>query len=92
VVWEDSTAVRRRIRLRVSRDGAKTFDEARSLSTAIKGYASDVTASPAGDVVVVWHGAVSPHQDRGPDASRERRALSAARGDGLAATRLERRA
>ena len=55
VVWEESTAVRRRIRLRVSRDGGKTFDEAQSLSTAIKAYAPDVAATPGGDIVVVWH-------------------------------------
>ena len=55
MVWEESTAVRRRVRLRVSRDGGKTFDEAQSLSTAIKAYAPDVAATPGGDIVVVWH-------------------------------------
>jgi hypothetical protein len=54
-VWEESTAVRRRVKLRVSRDGGKSFDEARSLSTAIKAYAPAVAAGPGGDVVAVWH-------------------------------------
>jgi hypothetical protein len=55
VVWEESTAVRRRVRLRSSLDGGKTFAEAQSLSTAIKAYAPDVAAAPNGDFVVVWH-------------------------------------
>jgi hypothetical protein len=55
VVWEESTAVRRRIRLRLSRDGGQTFEEAHSLSPAIKAYAPAIAATPAGDLVVVWH-------------------------------------
>jgi hypothetical protein len=55
VVWEESTAVRRRIRLRVSRDGGKTFGETHALSTAIKAYAPAIAATPAADIVVVWH-------------------------------------
>ena len=55
MVWEESTAVRRRIRVRVSPDGGKTFAEAQPLSTAIKAYAPAVTATPGGDLIVVWH-------------------------------------
>jgi hypothetical protein len=61
VVWEESTAVRRRIRLRASRDGGKTFDEPRSLSTAIRAYMPDVAATAGGDVAVVWHEESFPH-------------------------------
>ena len=55
VVWEDSTAVRRRVKLRLSIDGGKVFAEAQSLSTAIKAYAPDVAVTPTGDFVVVWN-------------------------------------
>jgi hypothetical protein len=55
VAWEESTAVRRRITLRVSLDGGKTFAEAQSLSAAIKAYGPDIAAAPGGDVVLVWH-------------------------------------
>jgi hypothetical protein len=55
VAWEDATAVRRRIRIRTSRDGGRTFAAAQSLSTAIKAYAPDVAAAPNGDFVAVWH-------------------------------------
>ncbi len=55
MVWEDSTAVRRRIRLRVSRDGGTISSAPQSLSTAIKAYAPDVAATPNGDFVAVWH-------------------------------------
>jgi hypothetical protein len=55
VVWEEATAVRRRIRLRVSRDGGKSFGAAQSLSPAIKAYGPAVATTPAGDIVVAWH-------------------------------------
>ncbi len=55
IVWEDSTAVRRRIRLRVSLDGGRSFSSPQSLSTAVKAYAPDVAVAPNGDFVVVWH-------------------------------------
>ena len=61
VVWEESTAVRRRIRLRASRDGGKTFDQALSLSAAIKAYMPDVVATPAGEFAVAWHEERFPH-------------------------------
>jgi hypothetical protein len=55
VVWEDSTAVRRRVLLRYSSDGGRTFSPIQSLSPALKAYAPDIAASPLGGVVVVWH-------------------------------------
>ncbi len=61
VVWEESTAVRRRIRLRASRDGCKTFAEALTLSAAIKAYMPDVAATPGGDFAVTWHEERFPH-------------------------------
>lgn len=55
VVWEDSTAVRRRVRLRASVDGGRSFGPPQSLSTALKAYAPDVAVAPNGDFVAVWH-------------------------------------
>ncbi|MEW6298593.1 MAG: hypothetical protein AB1671_12730 [Thermodesulfobacteriota bacterium] len=55
VVWEDSTAVHRRVVLRYTRDGGRTFSPPQVLSQALKAYAPDVTVSPTGEVVVVWH-------------------------------------
>jgi hypothetical protein len=55
VVWEDSTAVRRRVLLRYTTDGGRTFSPPRSLSSAIKAYAPDVTLAPDGSFLVAWH-------------------------------------
>lgn len=55
IVWEDSTAVRRRVLARVSRDAGKTFAPIEQLSTAVKSYAPAVTTSPAGGFVVAWN-------------------------------------
>jgi hypothetical protein len=55
VVWEDATAVRRRILLRASADGGRTLGPVQVLSRAIKAYAPDVAALPDGDFVVAWH-------------------------------------
>ncbi len=55
MVWEDSTAVRRRVLLRYTTDRGKTFSPVHTLSQAIKAYAPDVTAEPDGDFVVSWH-------------------------------------
>lgn len=55
VVWEDATAVRRRVLLRYTTDGGRTFSPAQSLSPALKAYAPDVSVSPSGGFVVVWH-------------------------------------
>jgi hypothetical protein len=55
LVWEDATAVRRRILLRASVDGGRTLGPVQVLSRAIKTYMPDVTALPDGDFVVAWH-------------------------------------
>jgi hypothetical protein len=55
VVWEDATAVRRRILLRASADGGRTLGPVQVLSRAIKAYMPDVAALPDGDFVVAWH-------------------------------------
>jgi hypothetical protein len=54
VVWEDSTAVRRRILVRTTRDGGRTLSPPQSLSPAIKAWAPAVAATPAG-FIIVWH-------------------------------------
>jgi hypothetical protein len=55
IVWEDATAVRRRVLLRYTTDGGETFSPIHVLSQAIKAYAPDITRAPTGDFVVVWH-------------------------------------
>ncbi|HVY54933.1 MAG TPA: sialidase family protein, partial [Thermodesulfobacteriota bacterium] len=55
LVWEDSTAVRRSIYLRMSRDGGKTFGESAVLSKAVKSFAPDIAAAPDGGFVVARH-------------------------------------
>src|SRR6185503_12883966 len=54
LVWEDSTAVRRRILLRSVATGGRTLGPARTLSTAIKAWAPAVVAVPGG-ALVAWH-------------------------------------
>jgi hypothetical protein len=55
VVWEDATAVRRRVLLRYTTDGGRTLSPIQTLSQAIKAYAPDVTVIPTGGFAVVWH-------------------------------------
>jgi hypothetical protein len=55
IVWEDATAVRRRVLARYSTDGGRTMSAPQALSQAIKAYAPDVAAAPNGDFVVAWH-------------------------------------
>jgi hypothetical protein len=55
VVWEESTAVRRRILLRYTVDGGRTLSPVHVLSTAIKAYMPDVTLAPDGSFLVAWH-------------------------------------
>ena len=55
IVWEDATAVRRRVLLRASTDGGRTLGPVRVLSDAVKAYAPDVKVTPAGDFLVAWH-------------------------------------
>ena len=54
IVWEDSTAVRRRVVIRTTRDGGRTLSPPRTLTQAVKAFAPDVAAGPAG-FVLVWH-------------------------------------
>lgn len=55
IVWEDVTAVRRRVLLRYSSDGGRTLSPIRMLSTAIKAYEPDIAVAPDGSFVVAWH-------------------------------------
>ena len=55
MVWEDATAVRRRVLLRYTTDSGETLSPIHILSQAIQAYAPDVAASPTGACVVVWH-------------------------------------
>jgi hypothetical protein len=54
IVWEEATAVRRRVLMRYSTDGGRTLSAPQSLSDAIKAYAPDVAAAPGGEFVVAW--------------------------------------
>ena len=53
IVWEDATAVRRRVLMREAT--ATTITPVRTLSNAIKAYAPDVTLGADGDALVAWH-------------------------------------
>jgi hypothetical protein len=55
IVWEEATAVRRRVMLRYSLDGGRTLSGPQALSPALKAYAPDVAVAPSGDFVVAWH-------------------------------------
>ena len=55
IVWEESTAVRRRILLRYTLDGGRTLSAIHVLSTAIKAYSPDITFAPDGSFLVAWH-------------------------------------
>ena len=54
VVWEDSTAVRRRVIMRTTLDGGRTLSPPQTLTQAVKAFAPDVAVAPGG-FVVVWH-------------------------------------
>jgi hypothetical protein len=54
IVWEDSTAVRRRVVMRTTLDGGRTLSPPQTLTQAVKAFAPDVTAAPGG-FLVVWH-------------------------------------
>jgi hypothetical protein len=54
VVWEESTAVRRRVMLQAIDDGGRPQGAPRALSQAIKAYAPDVAVAGDG-LVVAWH-------------------------------------
>lgn len=55
IVWEEVTAVRRRVMLRYSIDGGRTLSAPQPLSQALKAYAPDVAVGPSGEFVVAWH-------------------------------------
>jgi hypothetical protein len=55
VAWQDATAVRRRVLVRVSASGGTAFGPARVLSPAIKAFAPDVAVGPDGRFLVAWH-------------------------------------
>jgi len=55
VVWEESTAVRRRILLRYTLDAGRTLSPIHVLSRAIKAYAPDVAFASDGSFLVAWH-------------------------------------
>jgi hypothetical protein len=54
IVWEDLTAVRRRIVMRTTLDGGRTLSPPQTLTQAVKAFAPDVVVAPGG-FVVVWH-------------------------------------
>lgn len=54
IVWEDATAVRKRILARAVLDGGRTLGAVRVLSEALKAWAPDIVAAGP-DFVVVWH-------------------------------------
>jgi hypothetical protein len=54
VVWEDSTAVRRRVIMRTTLDGGRTLSPPQTLTQAVKAFAPDVVVAPGG-FLVVWH-------------------------------------
>jgi hypothetical protein len=53
IVWEDSTAVRRRVLMREAT--ARGLGAVQVLSQAVKAYAPDVVMSAAGEPIVAWH-------------------------------------
>jgi len=55
VVWEESTAVRRRMLLRYTADAGRSLSPIHVLSSAIKAYAPDVAFAPDGGFLVAWH-------------------------------------
>ncbi|MEX2220862.1 MAG: sialidase family protein [Candidatus Rokuibacteriota bacterium] len=55
IVWEESTAVRRRILLRYTLDTGRTLSPIRVLSSAIKAYAPDIAFAADGSFLVAWH-------------------------------------
>jgi len=47
--------VRRRILFRYTADGGRTFSAIQTLSTAIKAWEPDITATPDGSFLIAWH-------------------------------------
>ncbi len=61
IVWEDSTAVRRRVLMRYTTDRGRTLSPVQTLSTAIKAYAPDIAVGRNGEFLVSWHEEQFPH-------------------------------
>ena len=55
VVWEDSTAVRRRVLARASVDGGATFSPPQTLSKAMKAHSPALAPRLPDGFVVAWH-------------------------------------
>lgn len=55
IVWEDSTAVRRRILFRYTADGGQSLSPIQTLSTAIKAWEPDIAMGPDGSFLIAWH-------------------------------------
>jgi hypothetical protein len=53
-VWEDLTAVRRRVVMRTTLDGGRTLSPPQTLTQAVKAFAPDVVVAPGG-FLIVWH-------------------------------------
>jgi hypothetical protein len=54
IVWEEATAVRRRVVMRTTLDGGRTLTPVRALSSAVKAFGPDVVATRDG-FIIVWH-------------------------------------
>jgi hypothetical protein len=54
IVWEDATAVRRRVVMRRTVDGGRTLSPPQTLTQAVKAFAPDVVPAPGG-FIIVWH-------------------------------------
>ena len=61
IVWEASTAVRRRVLLRYTVDGGRTLSPIHTLSTAVKAWEPDIAVTRDGSFVVAWHEERFPH-------------------------------
>jgi hypothetical protein len=61
IVWEEATAVRRRVLLRYTLDAGRSLSPIHVLSSAIKAYAPDVAFAPDGSFLVAWHEEAFPH-------------------------------
>ena len=55
IVWEDATAVRRRILFRYTADGGRTLSPIQTLSSAVKAWEPDVVAASDGRFLIAWH-------------------------------------
>jgi hypothetical protein len=61
IVWEESTAVRRRILFRWATEGGRTLGPPQTLSTTVKAWMPDVAVSRNGGAIVAWNEDRFPH-------------------------------